>query len=69
MYVVVNPNITDQEIFDKMISLKTIEQWNDQREIYKTVRDGAWIGKHIDASGLIGKTTIVVVKEPVVKQP
>ena len=50
--------ITDQEILDLMVKSITVQEWNKNREAVKLVRDENWIGRYIDASGLIGKTSI-----------
>lgn len=53
-----NINKTDVELIDLMISSKTIQEWNSNRESIKAFRDNQWIGKNIDAGNLIAKTTI-----------
>lgn len=50
--------MNDDQIIQTMKSSRTIQEWNESRESVKNIRDTTWIAKHIDACGLIGKTTI-----------
>lgn len=47
--------LTDEKIKELMLTSKTIQEWNENRETAKLLRDQKWISKHIDQSGLVFK--------------
>lgn len=49
---------SDQQIIELMLQSKTINEWNENRELIKTIRTSTWIGVHLDASGLINQSNI-----------
>lgn len=51
-------NLTDKEIIDLILSSNTVEEWNDQRELIKSIRSNEWVAINIDQKGLIHKSKI-----------
>jgi hypothetical protein len=45
----------DKKAIDLMLTSKTIEEWNENRDTVKTLRDQSWVSKNIDQSGLVFK--------------
>lgn len=47
-----------KEIIKGMTNCTTIKQWNELREEAKKSEGNTWVSRNIDASGLIGKSSI-----------
>jgi hypothetical protein len=51
-------HIADKLIIELMLTSETIQQWNENRESAKVLRDAEWISTNIDAANLIARTKI-----------
>lgn len=48
----------DEKLVELMLSSTTVQEWNENRETAKEIRDTQWISKNIDSALLIHKSKI-----------